>query len=84
MEIKNQSSHLSLEVNGSPAFFLNYTAPLTFRIVINPFLDCFNGFKLAVQNDAVIFDKPKTPGGLSPGFTMYDAEPEGRSYFPRN
>jgi hypothetical protein len=83
MEIKAQSSHLSLAVNRFDAFFLNYTAPLTFKIVINPVMDCMNAYIMGVENDVVVFDEPTPSDGRCQRFIMYGASVDGLSHFNR-
>lgn len=80
----NDAGKLVLAINGRlEAFILDYTKPLTFRIVVAPDLSCRDIFTLGVDNDPVVFDSPSKEDGLCDKFTMWGAAPSGRTYFYR-
>ena len=84
LEAKMKDGSLVLSINGeSDVFVLNYTKPLTFRIVLPSFIPCFSIFTLGVDNEPVVFDSPSKKDGLSDKFTMYGAAPNGRTFFYR-
>lgn len=83
IDIKENPSHLTFAVNGFDLFFMNSTGPLTFKISVNPIVDCMTAFTMGVENEVVLFDEPTTRDGKSPGFFMYGASVDGRTYFAR-
>lgn len=84
LEAKIKEGHIHLLVNGVADYFvLNYTDPLTFKVVLPPSLPCGLIFSLGVNNDKVIYDKPSQVDGLSDKFTMFGAHPSGRTHFYR-
>ena len=81
----NEAGKLVMSINGVvEAFILNYTEPLTFRIVIAPELPCFNIFTLGSDNEPIVFDSPSEEDGLCDKFTMWGAAVSGRAYFYRD
>ncbi|XP_078376227.1 putative beta-lactamase-like 1 isoform X2 [Oculina patagonica] len=84
LEAKMKDDELILSINGvADAFILNYTKPLTFKIVVPSVFPCSSIFSLGVDNDAVVFDSPSKEDGLCDRFTMWSAAPSGRTYFNR-
>lgn len=84
LEAKMKDGNLVLSINGGfDAFILNYTNPLTFKIVVPSVLPCSMIFSLGVDDDAVVFDSPSKEDGLCDRFTMWSAAPNGRTYFNR-
>lgn len=84
LEAKMKDGKLVLSINGvTDAFILNYTKPLTFKIIVPSVFPCTSIFALGVDNDAVVFDSPSKEDGLCDRFTMWSAEPSGRTFFNR-
>ncbi|XP_031567725.1 beta-lactamase-like protein 2 [Actinia tenebrosa] len=83
IHIKEKPGHLTFAVNDYDLFFINSTGPLTFKISVNPAVDCMDAFTMGVENEVIFFDKPSTRNGKSPGFVMFGASVDGRTYFTR-
>lgn len=84
LEAKMKDGKLTLSYNGVvDIFILNYTKPLTFKIVVPSVLPCTTIFALGVDNDVVVFDSPSKEDGLCDRFTMWSASPSGRTFFNR-
>ena len=85
LEAKVKDDHIHLFANGVADYFiLNYTDPLTFRVVIPTILPCSTIFGLGGKNDLVVYDSPSQVDGLSDKFTMFGAHPSGRTFFYRD
>ena len=81
----NDAGKLVIAIDGGlEAFILNYTEPLTFRIVVAPNLPCLNIFLLGSDNEPIVFDSPSKEDGLCDKFTMWGAAVSGRAYFYRD
>lgn len=84
LEAKMKDGHIHLFANGEVDYFvLNYTEPLTFKVVVPSSHLCIRKFTLGVESDLVVYDNPSQVDGLSDGFTMFGAHPSGRTYFYR-
>lgn len=84
LEAKMKHGHIHLFVNGEVDYFvLNYTEPLTFKVVVPSSHVCIQKFTLGVESDLVVYDNPSQVDGLSDRFTMFGAHPSGRTYFYR-
>lgn len=71
-------------MNNSPYFYLNYTAPRTFKFVVNSGkMACVNTYTIASVNLVLMFDEISNRDELSHGFIIHGAHPSGRVYFSR-
>ena len=81
----NDAGKLVMAINGGlEAFLLNYTEPLTFRIVVAPDLPCPTIFAIGSDNEPVVFDSPSKEDGLCNKFTIWGVAASGRAYFYRD
>lgn len=84
LEVKLKDGQLLMSLNGQyDAFLLNYTKPLTFKMIMLSSLSCFDKFTLGVNNELVVFDSPSSVDGLCDKFAMYSASPSGKTFFYR-
>ncbi|XP_020899680.1 putative beta-lactamase-like 1 isoform X2 [Exaiptasia diaphana] len=82
--IVKEDKKLSAYVNKVPYFYLNYTAPRTFKVVINTDqMSCLNEYVIANVNEVLVFDEISSRDDLSHGFIASGASPSGKAYLYR-